>query len=320
MISTDTVSPADAHAIAKASEILRRGGLVAFPTETVYGLGADASNDQAVTSIFAAKQRPRFNPLIVHVRDLEHAGSLVSLNIIARELADAFWPGPLTLVLPRCEGSPVSFLASAGLDTIAVRVPAHPVARQLLVASGLALAAPSANPSGSISATSAAHVAAELGDRVEMILDAGPTSLGIESTVIGFEREKPVLLRAGALSRERIEALVGRLEAPVEGGVCSPGQLKRHYAPRTPIRLDAHDVSSGEALLAFGGATPAGARFERNLSPSADLAEAAANLFAMMRELDAAGYSGIAVMPIPEHGLGEAINDRLRRAATPEED
>jgi L-threonylcarbamoyladenylate synthase len=312
-----TLLPADTAAIARAAEILREGGLVAFPTETVYGLGADATNDQAVATIFAAKERPRFNPLIVHVRDREHAERFVEFSALARELAAAFWPGPLTLVLPRKSDSAISLLASAGLDTIAVRAPSHAVAQSLLAACGLPLAAPSANRSERISATTAGHVAEELGDRVALILDGGPTTLGIESTVIGFENDSPLLLRTGALPRAGIEAVVGALGTAAHSEVRSPGQLKRHYAPNTPLRLDANDVRPGEALLAFGANAPEGARVTRNLSVKADLGEAAANLFSMLRALDAARCDTIAVMPVPDHGLGEAINDRLRRAATP---
>jgi len=315
MTSASPLSSADPAGIARAADILRRGGLVAFPTETVYGLGADATNDAAVASIFAAKERPQFNPLIVHVRDVEHAQSFVDLDMRSRTLAAAFWPGPLTLVLPRKRDARISLLASAGLDTIAVRAPSHPVAKFLLAACNLPLAAPSANPSGRISATTAQHVAEELNGRVDLILDDGPAPLGIESTVVGFENGHPVLL-LGALSRAGIEAVIGTLHAPGGEAVRSPGQLKRHYAPRTPLRLDAHDIRHGEALLAFGSTVPAGGLAVRNLSMKADLAEAASHLFAMLRELDAAGCRGIAVMPIPDHGLGEAINDRLRRAAT----
>jgi L-threonylcarbamoyladenylate synthase len=320
MISMPPVYPADPAAIARAAEILRRGGLVAFPTETVYGLGADATNDAAVAAIFAAKERPRFNPLIVHVRDAEHAGTFVEFNPLARALAAAFWPGPLTLVLMRKPDAAISLLASAGLDTIAVRAPSHPVARRLLAACGFPVSAPSANPSGRVSATTAAHVAGELHGRVDLILDDGPAPLGIESTVVGFENDHPVLLRTGALPRSNIEAVAGSLLGSAHEGVRSPGQLRSHYAPRTPLRLDALDVNPGEALLAFGATEPAGASVMRNLSATADLAEAAAHLFAMLRELDAAGCPGIAVMPVPDHGLGEAINDRLRRAATTDRD
>jgi L-threonylcarbamoyladenylate synthase len=320
MISTPPVYPADAAAIVRAAGILRHGALVAFPTETVYGLGADATNDESVAAIFAAKERPRFNPLIVHVRDAAHAECFVEFNPLARALAAAFWPGPLTLVLMRKPQASISLLASAGLDTIAVRAPSHPVAQQLLTACGLALAAPSANGSGRVSATTALHVAEELNGRVDLILDGGPTPLGIESTVVGFDNGHPVLLRAGSLPRDRIEAVTGALRAPNHDGVRSPGQLKRHYAPRTPLRLEARHVKTGEALLAFGANVPAGADVTRNLSAGGSIAEAAANLFAMLRELDAAGCAGIAVMPVPHHGLGEAINDRLRRAASTDED
>ena len=311
-----TILAADQTAIARAAEILRAGDLVAFPTETVYGLGADATNDRAVAKIFAAKQRPRFNPLIVHVRDLEHAGELVRFHPLAIRLAEAFWPGPLTLVLPRRPNSPVSLLATAGLDTVAVRAPSHHTARALLAACGLPLAAPSANPSGRISATTAQHVAEDLHGHVSLVLDGGATPLGIESTVIGFENGKTVLLRPGATTRASIEAVCGGLRAPENAMVRSPGQLVRHYAPRTPLRLNVTDVRSGEALLAFGQQGLAGAPISRNLSPHGDLAEASANLFSMLRELDALQCAAIAVMPIPAEGLGEAINDRLRRAAT----
>ncbi|MGD0193203.1 MAG: L-threonylcarbamoyladenylate synthase [Rhizomicrobium sp.] len=319
MISSSTVVPADAAAIARAADILRDGGLVAFPTETVYGLGADATSDAAVAAIFAAKDRPRFNPLIVHVRDIPFAERLVEFDDHARLLASEFWPGPLTLVLPRKSGSTISLLASGGLDTIAIRVPSHPIAQALLKACELPLAAPSANPSGRISATTGQHVGEEFGDGVAMVLDGGSTPLGLESTVIGFHDKRPVLLRSGALTRERIEIVVGRLHSPGTGKISSPGQLKRHYAPHTPLRLDARDLQPGEALLGFGPHPLPGARIVRNLSTSGDLAEAAAHLFAMLRELDASGCDAIAIMPIPAHGLGEAINDRLRRAATAED-
>jgi L-threonylcarbamoyladenylate synthase len=314
------VVPADAAHIARAADILRSGGLVAFPTETVYGLGADATNDRAVAAIFEAKGRPRFNPLIVHVKDAEHAATLVKFNPKAEQLAQAFWPGPLTLVLPRQPDSPLSLLVSAGLDTVAVRVPAHAVAQDLLAASAVPIAAPSANRSGHLSSTTAAHVAADLAGRVAMVLDTGPTPQGIESTVIGFENERPVLLRPGAIARQEIERVAGPLGRPQTAGrIASPGQLVSHYAPHTPLRLNAQTSEAEEALLAFGPEAPKGAHITRNLSPSGSLTEAAANLFAMLRELDASGARRIAVMPIPEHGLGEAINDRLRRAAAPRE-
>lgn len=309
--------PADPRAVAAAAQILRGGGLVAFPTETVYGLGADACNDRAVAAIFAAKGRPQFNPLIVHVADLAAAEKLVETNPVARRLAQQFWPGPLTLVLPRKNLSPLSLLVSAGLETVAIRVPAQSVARQLLAASGLAIAAPSANVSGEVSPTTAAHVRESLGDKVDLVLDGGPTKLGIESTIIGFDKGLPILLRAGALARDNIEAITGPLQRRSGERISAPGQLESHYAPHAPLRLNADDAKPNEALLAFGTPPTTKARIVRNLSAASDLNEAAANLFAMLRELDAAHPACIAVMPIPEHGLGEAINDRLLRAAAP---
>ncbi len=314
------VVPADAAHIARAADILRSGGLVAFPTETVYGLGADATDDRAVARIFEAKGRPRFNPLIVHVKDWRDAEALVAFTPVAARLAAAFWPGALTLVLPRQPDSPLSLLVSAGLDTVAIRVPAHAIAQALLAASDIPVAAPSANRSGHISSTTSAHVAKDLAGKVELVLDGGPTLHGVESTVIGFESERPVLLRPGAIARAEIERVAGPLAAPRTGRIASPGQLVSHYAPRMPLRMNAHASEAEEALLAFGPEPPPGARVTRNLSSSGNLTEAAANLFAMLRELDASGARRIAVMPIPEHGLGEAINDRLRRAAAPRED
>jgi L-threonylcarbamoyladenylate synthase len=309
---------ADERAIADAARLLREGGLVAFPTETVYGLGADATNGRAVARIFEAKGRPQFNPLIVHVSSLVEAERHATFNDAARRLATAFWPGALTLVLPRVAGCALSELVSAGLDTVALRVPAHPVAAKLLAAAGMPIAAPSANASGRITATTAQHVAQSLGDRVDLILDGGATPLGLESTVIGFDGGRPVLLRAGAIARADIEAVAGSL-APAGAKIQSPGQLASHYAPRAPLRLDAMTVRNEEALLAFGPLIPPGACRMLNLSVSGDLKEAAANLFAMLHTLDADGAAAIAVMPIPNIGLGEAINDRLRRAAGPRE-
>ncbi|HSC60064.1 MAG TPA: L-threonylcarbamoyladenylate synthase [Rhizomicrobium sp.] len=306
---------ADAAAIAHGGEIIRAGGLVAFPTETVYGLGADATNDRAVAAIFAAKGRPQFNPLIVHVPDIVAAEAIVEFSPLARKLAQAFWPGALTLVLPRKQ-TKLSLLVSAGLDTVAVRAPSGSVAQKLLKAAATPIAAPSANVSGRVSPTLAAHVAEEFGEAVDLILDDGAATLGLESTVIGFDGEKPVLLRLGAMARDEIEAVSGPLAAP-GAKITSPGQLINHYAPRAPLRLNARDVKPGEALLAFGAHVPEGARVTSNLSSTGDVKEAAANLFAMLRELDASGADGIAVMPVPEKGLGEAINDRLRRAAAP---
>ena len=300
--------------LVEAAAILRRGGLVAFPTETVYGLGADATNGRAVAAIFAAKERPRFNPLIVHVRDTAEAESHVEFNALAQALAERFWPGPLSLVLPRKPNSPLSLLVSAGLDTVALRVPSNAIAQKLLSAAGRPIAAPSANLSGRVSATTAAHVAADFGERVGLVLDGGAARLGLESAVIGFDGARAILLRPGAVSREEIERVTGPLAAASLDHISSPGQLASHYAPRTPLRLNARDVGPDEALLAFGQPL-AGAKIVRNLSPFGDLTEAAANLFAMLRELDAANARTIAAMSIPEHGLGEAINDRLRRAA-----
>jgi L-threonylcarbamoyladenylate synthase len=311
-----TVVPADAEQISRAAEILRSGGLVAFPTETVYGVGADATSDRAVAAIFEAKGRPHFNPLIVHVREAGQAQAFVEFTPIAMRLVEYFWPGPLTLVLPRKPDCPLSLLVSAGLETVALRVPAHPVAQELLLESGRPIAAPSANRSGHVSPTTATHVADDLGARVQLVLDRGATPHGIESTVIGFDGEQPVLLRPGAIAREEIESVIGPLIAPRSDRIASPGQLASHYAPRAPLRLDAKTTESGEALLAFGCDVP-DAAVARNLSFAGDLIEAAANLFAMLRELDASGAQRIAVMPIPERGLGEAINDRLRRASAP---
>jgi L-threonylcarbamoyladenylate synthase len=299
------------EAIAEAARILARGGLVAFPTETVYGLGADALNGEAVAGLFAAKGRPRFNPLIVHVESLEQASAHGEFSPAARKLAEIFWPGALTLVLPRREGSALSELVSAGLETVALRAPSHRVARDLLRAFGRPIAAPSANISGRVSATHAAHVAEGLGEKVELILDGGPAALGLESTVIGFEDGAPVLLRPGAITRGEIEAVAGTLIA-ADGKIRSPGQLQSHYAPRAALRLNAKEARPGETLLGFGDVQ--GARL--NLSPRGDLKEAAANLFAMLRELDQ-GAAAIAVSPIPDQGLGETINDRLSRAAAP---
>jgi L-threonylcarbamoyladenylate synthase len=305
------IRPAGSDSLAAAAQLLVRGKLVAFPTETVYGLGADASNGEAVAAIFAAKGRPRFNPLIVHVTDTEAARRQGVFNPLAEKLAAVFWPGPLTLVLPRRADASVSLLVSAGLDSVALRVPSHPLAQVLLAAAGRPLAAPSANASGRITATSAEHVARELGGRVDLILDGGATPLGLESTVIGFEKERAVLLRPGAITREKIEAITGPLAAAGDA-IQSPGQLESHYAPQARLRLNATKIEPGEALLGFGAV----AESWLNLSPRGDLTEAAANLFSMLRDMDDQ-VNAIAVSPIPETGLGEAINDRLRRAAAP---
>jgi L-threonylcarbamoyladenylate synthase len=310
------VVPATEEAIGRAAQALARGEIVAFPTETVYGLGADARDAHAVAKVFAAKERPRFNPLIVHVPNLAAAETYAVFDATARKLADAFWPGPLSLVLPRRTDSGIADLVTAGLDTIALRAPNHRVAQELLAKAKLPIAAPSANRSGRVSPTMAAHVEAELGDVPAMILDGGPCPLGIESTVVGVVGDAPALLRLGAVPREAIEAVLGRALplANEDAAIASPGQLERHYAPNTPLRLGATDVRTGEALLAFGPNAPQGAVAIINLSASGDLEEAATNLFASLRRLDEAGAKAMAVMPIPERGLGEAINDRLRRA------
>jgi L-threonylcarbamoyladenylate synthase len=306
------------ESISCAAEALARGEIVAFPTETVYGLGANALDAPAVAKVFAAKDRPRFNPLIVHVLGLEEAETYAAVNDTARRLIHAFWPGPLSLVLPRKLGCAIPDLVSAGLDTIALRAPNHPVARALLEAAELPIAAPSANRSGRVSPTTASHVEAELGSVPAMILNGGPCTLGLESTVLGIDGGDVTLLRLGALPREDIETILGRkLARPRPGGdVTSPGQLATHYAPTTPLRLNAREVHRGEALLAFGPHVPDFAGPSFNLSPRGDLVEAAANFFAALRTLDEAGVQTIAVMPIPAHGLGEAINDRLERASS----
>jgi L-threonylcarbamoyladenylate synthase len=306
--------------IAEAARLILEGGLVAFPTETVYGLGGDATNERAVAAIFEAKGRPQFNPLISHVLGPDEAKRLVRWNDTADRLAARFWPGPLTLVLPRAKESPVALLATAGLDTVAVRAPAHPMAQALIRAVGRPLAAPSANRSGAVSPTRAEHVVQSLGDRVKMILDGGPCQVGLESTVLDLTTAPPTLLRPGGATREAIEAVIGPIavsDAIPSGDSArkSPGQLASHYAPRRPVRLNASGVAADEGLLAFGPDVPSGARLTLNLSPAGDLGEAAANLFAMLRALDQPGVGRIAVMPIPEMGLGLAINDRLRRAA-----
>ena len=306
--------------ISEAARLLRTGELVAFPTETVYGLGADATNDRAVAEIFAAKGRPRFNPLIVHVPDAAAARGLASFDARAERVAERFWPGPLSLVLPRSPKCPVSLLASAGLDTLAIRMPSHPLALALLRETGRPLAAPSANRSGRVSPTTAAHVLEELGGRIAAILDGGPCSVGIESTVLDLSGPAPALLRPGAVTREELAQLIGPVAGQSETGSAprSPGMLESHYAPHLPLRLEVREARPKEALLAFGqGAAPGGFAETRWLSRSGDLTEAAANLFASLRALDRPEFSAIAVMPIPERGLGAAINDRLRRAASP---
>ena len=313
--NTERLAP-DNAGIARAAELLRAGGLVAFPTETVYGLGADARNDRAVAGIFAAKGRPRFNPLIVHLPDLAAAQKIAAFPEAALRLAQAFWPGPLTLVLPLKATAGLSPLVSAGLATVALRVPEHPLARELLAAVAGPVAAPSANPSGKISPTSAGHVLEGLGGKIAAILDGGRCEVGLESTIVGCDRE-PVLLRPGGLPVEIVEQCLGHeLLHPKGNGnqnaPVAPGQLRSHYAPTARLRLAANHRRPGEILLGFGKVD-----CELNLSPTGDLLEAAANLFHHLHELDQAGARIIAVSPIPEHGLGTAINDRLQRAAAP---
>ncbi|BBK30025.1 threonylcarbamoyl-AMP synthase [Allostella humosa] len=329
MPARDHPSPAiiqrpDPATIAEGARLLAEGRLVAFPTETVYGLGGDASSDAAVARIFQAKGRPRFNPLIAHVHDLAAARRIARLDARAEAVAKRFWPGPLTLVLPRRPEGAVSLLATAGLDTVAVRIPAHPVALALLEAAGRPVAGPSANPSGGVSPTTARHVADGLGQAVAMILDGGDCRVGVESTVLDLSGEAPTLLRPGGLARTLLEAALGcHLGTAVHGDPTrptAPGQLASHYAPGRPVRLNATAVAADEALLAFGPEVPTGAAVTLQLSRSGDLAEAAANLFAHLRALDRPDLRAIAVQPIPETGLGEAINDRLRRAAAPRDD
>jgi L-threonylcarbamoyladenylate synthase len=314
-----TTLPATPDAVIQAAAILRAGGLVAFPTETVYGLGADATNGFAVAALYAAKGRPSFNPLIVHVPETAAAAAIAVLTPLAQTLAAAFWPGPMTLVLARRPNRIIADLATAGLETVAVRVPAHPIAQALLRAADMPIAAPSANRSGHVSPTAAAHVAADLGDHVQLILDGGPTEVGLESTVVDATGAEPVIFRLGAVTPEDIARITGgpaRIAAGNDDAApASPGMLTRHYAPNAKLRLDAHDVRPGEALLAFGPDLPPHTGPIFNLSRAGDLAEAAANLFAALRQLDASGVAAIAVMPIPSHGLGAAINDRLIRAA-----
>ncbi|SDT93162.1 L-threonylcarbamoyladenylate synthase [Stappia sp. ES.058] len=324
--SPDTTDPSAVPEFAQAVAALKAGRLVGVPTETVYGLAADASNPTACAAIFAAKGRPHFNPLIAHVESLEAAQRHALFNARALALAEAFWPGALTLVLPKRADSPVCDLATAGLDSIALRVPAAPVMRALARAVGAPLAAPSANRSGRISGTTANAVAGDLGPALAMLIDAGPTPVGVESTIVGLTGPEAVLLRPGGIARERIEQLLGaRLAAPAASATTTeapqaPGMLSSHYAPGARVRLNATEVLPGEALMRFGPDLPQDAEQAvavENLSPDGDLTQAAARLFQALRRLDSSGAHSIAVMPVPENGLGEAINDRLRRAAAP---
>jgi L-threonylcarbamoyladenylate synthase len=321
---TTSILAANGAAVANAARCLREGGLVAFPTETVYGLGADATNAAAIARLYEAKGRPAFNPLIAHVGDLAAAQRIARFNAQAAQLAEAFWPGPLTLVLAKAPGCAVADLATAGLDTIAVRVPAHRIAREILRAFGGPVVAPSANLSGHVSPTTAVHVQSDLAGRIDLIIDGGAVEVGVESTIVGCF-DVPMLLRPGGVPRGEIERVLGRtlLQPPADadtdsGQPLAPGMLASHYAPRTKVRLNADRLEAGEALLGFGPHAISGvdaASEVMNLSPLGNLNEAAANLFGYLRALDARGLRAIAVMPVPHHGLGEAINDRLRRAA-----
>lgn len=309
------VKPATPDTISEGAALLKKGELVSFPTETVYGLGADATDDKAVASIFEAKGRPQFNPLIVHVPDISWISAFAIFTENGKRLAERFWPAPLTLVMKRKPDSRISYLVSAGLETVAVRLPAHPVARELIEKAGIPIAAPSANISGTVSPTTAEHVRQGLEEKISLIIDGGASPVGLESTVLDVTGEIPVLLRAGGLTVEEIKAETGEVLFPEKDPALprSPGQLASHYAPSLPVRLNAVSPEKGEAFLGFGKSKGA----VMNLSESADLKEAAANLFAFMRLLDKSSYSGIAVAPIPMSGLGLAINDRLKRAAYP---
>lgn len=307
-VSPETLSEAGRH--------LRSGGLVGLPTETVYGLAGDATNPSAIAAIFELKSRPADNPLIIHVADLAGAKRIARFDVRAEYLAKRLWPGALTLVLPKSADCPVVSAARAGLDTVAVRVPDHPVALQLIQAAGTPLAAPSANRSGELSPTTAEHVAASFGKRLAMILDGGPCRVGVESTVLDLSGPDAVILRPGGISADTISASIGELIERGAGAVArSPGLRHVHYAPRLPLRLDTDDPHPMEALIAFGREVPEGFGTVINLSPRGDLREAASNLYAALHEIDQGPWRGIAVMPIPNQGIGIAINDRLRRAA-----
>jgi L-threonylcarbamoyladenylate synthase len=314
--------PADAASIVEAARLLRDGRLVAFPTETVYGLGADATNPAAVAKIYAAKGRPSFNPLIAHVADAEAARREGSFSAVAEELAARLWPGPLTLVLPVRPTSGICDLARAGLSTVGLRVPAHPIAHALLAKVGRPIAAPSANRSGHVSPTTADHVIDDLREKIDLVLDGGATDVGIESTIIACLDDRPRLLRPGGIARAAIEDILGYplelVEGRASGGPIAPGMLHSHYAPRAALRLDASALEPGEAGLDFGGRFASGKHL-LDLSPRGDTVEAAANLYSYLRRLDASGVNAIAVAPIPAQGLGEAIRDRLKRAAAPQQ-
>lgn len=308
---TETIA-ADAAGLARAAALIRAGEPVAVPSETVYGLAADATSGEAVARIYAAKGRPAFNPLIVHVAERAEAAAIADLPAAASKLAEAFWPGPLTMVLPARADTPVAALVQAGLPTVAIRMPAHPVMRALIEASGRPLAAPSANASGRISATRAEHVAATLGGRIPLILDGGATAHGLESTIVAVETDRLRLLRPGPIDPAALAEVTGLPVGTGGSGIEAPGQLSSHYAPARPLRLDATERRPGEWLIGFGPVAG-----DDSLSPSGDLVEAAARLFEALYRADASGAAGIAVAPVPAEGLGLAINDRLARAAAP---
>lgn len=321
MPTTRTLS-ADTAGTAEAGRLLASGALVAFPTETVYGLGADATDPVAIAALYAAKGRPAFNPLIAHVASVEEALKLGRFSPVARKLAEAFWPGPLTLVVPLATDGPVCELARAGLESLAIRVPDHAVAKAILEAAGRPIAAPSANRSGHVSPSTAAHVMSDLAGRIAAVVEGGPTAVGVESTILAVLDDEVAMLRPGGLARAAIEAVLGhRLAEGRDAGSqpIAPGRLASHYAPEHRLRLNATRIAPGESCLAFGPDLPEGAQpaLTMNLSPRGDLAEAAANLYAYLRALDALSSSGMAAVPIPFDGLGEALNDRLQRAAAP---
>lgn len=309
--SATRLTPADTAGIQDSVALLDAGHIVAIATETVYGLAADAANGEAVAAIYAAKGRPAFNPLIVHVADMEMARRYGRFSPLARQLADRFWPGPLTLVVPVLPTAPISTLVTAGLSTIALRIPAHPVMREVLRRLGRGVAAPSANSSGRLSPTRAEHVLHSLGGRLPLILDAGPTSAGVESSIVAVVETDPLLLRHGAIALEDIESAIGRpLTIVTEGEVAAPGMMLRHYAPRIPLRMDVTAPDSSEFHIGFGAVSG-----DCNLSVAGNVTEAASNLFDALHRAEASGKDGIAIAPIPDAGVGRAIRDRLERAA-----
>lgn len=316
MSTTPILDASDPASLDHAAALLGRGDLVAVPTETVYGLAADATDSRAVARLYEAKGRPRFNPLIAHVDGIERAQGLVTLSPLARRLAEAFWPGPLTIVAPLQPDAGISDLVTAGLETLAVRWPDAPAMTGLVTRLDRPLAAPSANRSGEVSPTTADHVAEGLGGSIALILDGGPCRVGVESTILAVDGERAALLRPGGIARADIEAIAGALGTPasVPGAPTSPGQLTSHYAPKAVLRLHAPSPETGEGFIAFGPGGPPTGEGVINLSQGGDLAEAAARLFSALRELDSR-YERIAVAPVPDKGLGEAINDRLKRAA-----